>query len=721
MNIMPSNLKPLEVANQFICRGWSPIPVPFRMKEPVLTGWSKLRITTDTAPKYFNGKDQNIGVLLGEPSGWLIDLDMDWPEVARMRRYFIGETLTFGRSGNPSSHALVIAENAITRKFSLSRQPESMILEIRSTGCQTIFPSSTHKDTGELIDWDNENPILKIDADELERRCGVWASASLLLRHWTPGVRDDLATAICGTLLRGGWDINSVDDFIEIIALEAGDNEILARLKASRLAKGLDSNGHVPGLPRLREILGSQEADKIIDWMNLGIFSGFKCTDIGNSERLAAQYGQDSRYCPEFSKWLTWDGHRWIFDEDGEMVRRAKNTAQSIYSEAASSSGSESTTLGKWAITSSSVGKITAMIELAKSRQELVVRQRELDVDSMLLGTTDGVINLKTGKLYEPSREDYITKQASVRFDKNATCPNWINFLDKVMNGNTEMVKFLQRTVGYCLTGSTQEQCIFLLYGTGANGKSTFLNVLRALFGDYGMQAPAEMLMTKHDGGVPNDIARLRGARFVATSETEEGRRFAEALVKQLTGGDTISARFLYGEYFDFQPSHKILLATNHKPVIRGNDRAIWRRIRLIPFTVAIPPEEQDKCLEQKLRAELPGILNWAIEGCLEWQYMEGLKEPIEVVSATSEYRDEMNIIAAWMDSQCVVHPNAKGKVGNLYKDYKEWAEDTGEFVMSQRFFGRKLEEHGFEKHETTVSGKSGIFVIGLGLKMQEV
>lgn len=188
------------------------------------------------------------------------------------------------------------------------------------------------------------------------------------------------------------------------------------------------------------------------------------------------------------------------------------------------------------------------------------------------------------------------------------------------------------------------------------------LNVLRALLGDYGLQAPAEMLMVKRDGGIPNDVARLRGARFVATSETEDGRCFAESLVKQLTGGDVISARFLYGEFFEFLPTHKILLATNHKPVIRGSDFAIWRRIKMLPFEVTIPPNEQDKTLEQKLRDELPGILNWALDGCLSWQD-GGLLEPDEILAATNAYRGEMNLLATWIEMRCVIHVNAKGRV----------------------------------------------------------
>lgn len=348
--------------------------------------------------------------------------------------------------------------------------------------------------------------------------------------------------------------------------------------------------------------------------------ANFHTTDLGNAQRLVAHHGEDIRYCPDFKKWLIWDGLRWCFDEDGAVMRRAKDTVRSIYAETANETNdTRRAALAKHAVASESAGRLAAMVELAKSEAELVARSSEFDADPMLLGVGNGTVNLLTGGLWEPRREDYITKQAMTHYDPAAQCPLWLSFLNRIMGGDTEMIGFLQRAMGYALTGSAKEQCLFLLYGVGANGKSTFLNVIGELAGDYGANTPAESLMVQQNSGVRNDIARLRGVRFVTAIETEDGQRLAESLVKSLTGGDTISARFLYGEFFDFTPQFKLFLAANHKPVIKGDDYAIWRRVRLVPFEVTVPEGEQDRDLPEKLRAELPGILNWAIEGCHEW------------------------------------------------------------------------------------------------------
>lgn len=438
-------------------------------------------------------------------------------------------------------------------------------------------------------------------------------------------------------------------------------------------------------------------------------------TDVGNAMRLVRLHGRDLRYIPEFRKWLVWNGGRWLIDEDGEIMRRAKDTAAAIYVEAknASEAGEQgmANKMASHAGRTQSANRIKAMIELAKSEPGIPVRTTELDQDSYLLGVTNGVVNLRTGALRKPRQEDHLTKQAMVAYDPKAQAQLFLSFLERIMDGNLALVDFLQRAIGYSLTGDTGEQCLFFLYGSGANGKSTLLNAIKELLGDYAMQCPAETLMVKQGGGnIPNDIARLRGARFVATSETEDGRRFAESMIKQLTGQDTIAARFLFGEYFEFVPNFKIWLGANHKPVIRGDDYAIWRRIRLVPFTVTIPPDERDKNLPAKLRDEYPGILAWAVQGCLEWQ-RHGLNPPPEVLAATEEYKSEMDLIGKWVEECCVTTSNATAKASTLYGSYKHWVEDNGGFPLSSTKFGLKLGDKGFLKE------KSGTVVYrGIGL-----
>jgi putative DNA primase/helicase len=431
----------------------------------------------------------------------------------------------------------------------------------------------------------------------------------------------------------------------------------------------------------------------------------FNNTDLGNAERFVAQHGENVRYCYPWQKWLVWTGARWERDDAGRVHRLAKESVRGIYQEAALSEDEDRRkALAKHATRSEAADKIKAMLELARS--EIPVSPDELDADPWLLNCKNGTIDLRTGEALEHRREDLITKLAPAEYDpaKPAAAPAWGVFLERVLPGE-ELRAFVQRGVGYSATGATSEQCMFINHGRGANGKSTFQEALAAALGDYAMRAPTEMLLARRSDGVPNDVARLKGARFVSASETEEGRRLAESRIKDLTGQDTITARFMRAEFFDFEPTHKLWLSTNHKPEIRGTDNAIWRRIRLVPWGVAIPAPEQDKKLAEKLRDELPGILAWVVRGCLQWR-REGLQAPDEVRQATREYRSEMDVIGAFLSECCVLDGDQDVAAADLYRAYNEWCKDTGEAQVKQRRFGGQLAERGaFERYR---GGKNG-------------
>lgn len=443
----------------------------------------------------------------------------------------------------------------------------------------------------------------------------------------------------------------------------------------------------------------------------------YELTDVGNGKRLAERHGRDLRFCHPWGKWLVWDGRRWAKDDTAEVCRRAKETAEAIYDELAGVTDDDvRKAIANHALRSQHDARQRAMINQASSEPGIPVLPKELDADPWLLNVANGTLNLRIGELRPHRREDLITKIIDVEYDPNAKCPTWLAFLDRIMNSNVELIYFLQRAVGYTLTGNTSEQCLFFLHGCGANGKSTLINTIGELMGDYGLQTPTETLMVKRGDSVPNDIARLKGARFVSAVETEEGRRLAEVLVKQLTGGDMITARFLHAEFFEFRPTFKLWLAANHKPVIRGTDNAIWRRIRLIPFNVTIPEAERDKELPEKLKAELPGILAWAVEGCVAWQ-IEGLDPPDEVRLATQGYREEMDVLAGFLNDCCIVKSIARVSAGDLYGAYCKWCEANGERPLSQRAFGMRLTERGF----TRMRGTGGRFWWeGLGLVERE-
>ena len=442
-----------------------------------------------------------------------------------------------------------------------------------------------------------------------------------------------------------------------------------------------------------------------------GEAGGFNLTDLGNAERLVALHGRDVRYVYAWARWLVYDGRRWIVDDAGEVERRAKETARGIYHEAATApTEAERKALADHAKRSEAKSRIADMIALAQSEPGIPVSPVMLDADPWLLNVENGTVDLRTGDLREHRRDDLITKMAGTRYEVAAPAPAFGSFLDRVLP-SAELQRFVQRVVGYCLTGDVSEQALLFLHGAGANGKSTLINAILAMLGEYGQQAAPDLLAAK-TGTHPTELADLKGARFAASVEVEDGRRLAESLVKQLTGGDRIKARFMRQDFFEFDPTHKVFLAANHKPVIRGTDHAIWRRIKLVPFEVTVPKKEQDPRLFEKLGAELPGILAWAVRGCSEWQ-RNGLGEPDEVRRATEGYRSEMDVLAAFLEERCVLLRNAETQATPLYEAYRHWSDENGERPENQRRFGTRLSERGFEKAK-----RGGVYYwFGIGLR----
>lgn len=423
-----------------------------------------------------------------------------------------------------------------------------------------------------------------------------------------------------------------------------------------------------------------------------------KFTDLGNAERFAKMFRGKLAYCKQMGKWLIWSGSRWEKDNSDQVMTFAKKCIRSLYGYAA---GVDDPifrkAILKHANSSESLKSIKSMITIAQS--ELPVALHDLDADQWILNCQNGIVDLRTGQLMPHDSVKNATKISPAVFSTDAECPVFEKFIHSTFAGNEEIIKFMQRLLGYCLTGETREQQFAIAFGSGRNGKGTLLNLVLDIMGDYAQTTPTDTLYRKKNEGVSNDIARLMGARFVLASEGEEGKRFDEALIKKMTGQDRMAARFLHQEFFEFMPQFKIMLMTNDKPIARGDDMALWARIQLIPFTQKFDGSKKDDTLKDKLRspAEMSGILKWLVEGCLEWQRI-GLCPPEEVVQATAEYRNESDKFQNWIEECCAVDAHAVCASHDLYKSFQAWSLSNGDrHIVTSVAFSKQLVKKGFE------------------------
>ena len=489
-----------------------------------------------------------------------------------------------------------------------------------------------------------------------------------------------------------------------------GHREIKSTLKsASRTAAGKRRHAP-PSLPPARHAPPSLEEGGGQLPPSCG---EFRLDDIGNGARFVKQHGQWVRYVHKWNRWLVYDGRHWAVDDNGQVEQLAIDTVLGVYqeAEAAAAAAEEKAEkewakeLAEWARDSASLSRRRAMLETAKSDPAIATRHTEFDKSPLLLNVQNGVIHLETRKLLPHDPGLLITHCLPVPYDQAATCPRWDSFLARILP-DTETQRFVQKAVGYSLSGLVTEQCLFFLYGAGANGKSTFLNVLFALLGGLAAKIRAESLFLKDRDAIPNDIASLTGSRLVVTSELTSGRSLNEAMVKDLTGGDAITARFLHQEYFTFVPSFKIWMYGNHKPNIRGTDDGIWRRIQLIPFTVQIPEHERDGKMVDKLREELPGVLNWALAGWEAYQ-REGLRPPAAISQATEEYRLQSDTLGQYLADCCIVQEGATCQSKLLHDSYTRWGG-----TLTPVKFAQAMQERGFSK----ARDRRGVIWQGVGL-----
>lgn len=753
-----------DYALKYARHGWAVHALLPREKKPATVhGCKDASTDEDTVRAMWGNQPYNIGVATGTMSGiFVFDVDgsppkgggLTGPDALAELVTEHGElpaTMTVRTGSGAHYYFRMPAGVELKNKARISLRGQRTGLDVRADGGYVVAPPSIHPNGGVYM-WE-PGPREVADAPawliDLVRKDATKptppkatavavvqpatdddaATAAEVLEHACDAIRscqgsrhDEIyrQAARVGQLVGGGCIARDAAEFELVSAgLAAGkpDTEVRRTVR-----DGLDRGAQSPRRP--------SDSPMTIPP------TSYRPTDIGNAMRLADRFGGDVRWCgsAQGDGFLVWDGVRWAPDTMRRVDHMTRDVARDVVDyaldletrmrSAAQATGGKPTpsqqaalnalreevkTWRKWAKDSEMVGHLKASLTMA--RADVAIVQEALDADPWTLNTRTGIVDLRSGTSRPHAREDLHTKVTGAGIGESA-CPSWMAFLTRIMGGDADMVAFIQRVVGYCLTGSTREQCLFILYGNGSNGKSTFLDTVRAVFGDYAQHSRAETFMRdRKSGGIPNDVAALRGARLVTSSEPEQGAQLDESLIKEMTGDAAISARFMRQEFFTFTPTFKVLLATNHRPVIRGTDHGIWRRIRLVPFLETIRDEEKDRDLGKKLEAEADAILAWAIEGARLWAE-HGLQEPAAVRDATEDYRADMDVLADFVSEKCALHGVSTNT--ELYKAFMEWQQANGEKPRSQKWLTRALIDRGYKQDP---SRKYGRRWIGLSLR----
>jgi P4 family phage/plasmid primase-like protien len=723
-------MTPLDTALSYCRRGWNPVPIPHRAKGPLDKEWHRRRIDEAEAPRFFNGAAMNIGVALGPTSAGLTDVDLDCAEAIALAPYLLPRTgALFGRPGKPSSHRLYVTDLAgrIDKGAIRHRDPERRALvELRvgggERGAQTVFPGSTHE-SGEAIRWEQDGEPATVDGPKLQRAVAALAAGCLLVRGWPDkGGRHDAALVVGGVLARAGWGADEARHLVGAVAQAAGCADVKAKGDAAASAvKGLADGTYVYGFPALVEFFGEPVAAKVAEWVGfkaddrLGRMNdrareraeaeetvaaaadldGGVVTQDGVARAFAARFAGKLRFDHHAGSWHEWTGTHWRRDERDRAFQHVRALGREMGRD------------GKDAVRRE-VGKVQfagGVERMARGDEALAVTTAEWDRDPFLLGTPGGTVDLRTGELRAADPAEGITKLTAAAPAATAECPRWLRFLDETFGGDEEVIRFVQRWAGYGLTGDVSEHALVFGSGAGGNGKSVLVNTLSGVMGEYATAAAMDTFAASTFDKHTTDLAMLRGARLVTASETEEGRVWAEARIKQLTGGDPITARFMRQDNFTFRPTFKLFVVGNHQPVLRNVDDAMRRRLNILPFDRR--PAEPDRELEAKLKAEWPGILRWMIDGCLAWQ-ANGLGQPGGVAEATASYFDNQDLLGEWLETECVVDKGNRARMAtsqDLFNSWHHFAKANNEEAGSQTVFGDNLRKRGFTPDKNVPAG----------------
>ena len=555
-----------------------------------------------------------------------------------------------------------------------------------------VAPPSVHPDTGKTYLWDNDFPIAEAPGwlvalvergiPKPQRKLGSSSEEVAILQ----GSRNSALCSIAGTLRRRGANEDAIIGALHAVN-EAQCDPPLDPSEVERIARNV-----------ARYAFESRHPE----------------TDVGNARRLVEALNGDARYDHASRSWYLFDGRCWRRDNDGAIIRAAKQVGDQLLADAQAINDPEHRKRRiSFAVKSQSHARIRAMVELAQSEDGVPFASSEFDSPPHLLNTLNGTIDLRTGEMRQHNRTDLLSRLIDMNYDPNCTCPTFERFVAQVFEQDDELIEFVHRVLGYAATGETREQLFLVLHGDGANGKSTLLRAIADALGPYSAHTPTETLLARN-GGPSNDVARLMGARFVTASEADAHQRLNESFIKQVTGDEPVTARYLYGEFFTFVPMFKLALATNALPQVNGADPALFRRLRLIPFNRVFTAAEQDKELGAKLTAELPGILAWIVRGAAKW-YRDGLTTPTAVLHAGAEFRADSDTVGTYIEDRCELAAGEIIQASNLFRDYRRFTDEAGREPLNQTAFGRALSRRG------VVAEKRGGATYRVGIKLRSL
>jgi P4 family phage/plasmid primase-like protien len=739
-----------DAAIGYVKEGFSVVRITPGQKR-VYGYWSEYQMRLPTEGElnqWFSKPYYQLGVVCGSVSNNFFGIDFDgeywekwlqiflekFPEILNTRRVRTGSGKPHFWGRCPGLSNVIKRLGGRGKVERVFQRPDGLrgheAIELRMDRCIVMAPPSTHPNGTPYVFVDPDIPIKEFSEE------GLWKMVEFLREGQpegqavqrrpgeTPELTDEKQERLASFYVRCA---------LRQVESGASRNEKGFQLGCNLRDLGLDVEQARPFMEQYREQVperdhpySSEEAINSLEsayesarkepWIPEGFFGpgdgalpeeqiqrllNYPLTDAGNAESFIEIHGERFIFVPEKKKWLMWDGVRWLEEEHEarasmvETARTRRKLSGSITEEYSQKA------FRKWNVGSENMGRVKSALESAEIWRRKNIRL--FDTEPYILCCENGVVNLRAGQFRRSNHSDWLSKSTGVHYDPESQCPRWLQFLDEIFQGDGEITRFIRKSAGYCLTGDITEHCLWVCFGTGANGKSTFLEVLSSILGEYAQTMPSSTLKEKRGDDIPTDIARLCGTRFAKMIEMKEHATLNAERVKSLTGGDKVVARFLHQDFFEFDPQFKLWLAVNHKPIVRDTSESIWRRIRLVNFDAHFPPESQDKYLRDILREERSGILNWAIEGCLEWQE-EGLTPPPKVLNATQEYRNESDALSRFIDEMCL--NERRIEIEDLYNVFVEWwKENETDEPWKMRTFKSKLREKGYKAAK---GGRSG-------------